>query len=44
MMIFEADSETDVYALLAADPYSARRLFESVDVKPWRQGVGQPLA
>ena len=43
MIVFEADSEADVQALLAADPYSIAGLFESVDVKPWRQGVGQSL-
>ncbi len=43
MIVFEADSEADVQALLARDPYSIAGLFESVDVKPWRQGVGQSL-
>ena len=44
MIVFEADSEADVLAILAGDPYSSAGLFESVSVKPWRQGVGQSLA
>ncbi len=44
MIIFEAESEADIHALLAADPYSVTGLFESANVKPWRQGVGQSLA
>jgi uncharacterized protein len=43
MIIFEADSEAEVLALLSKDPFSLAEVFESVSVKPWRQGVGQPL-
>ena len=44
MIIFEGESEDDILALLAEDPYPLAGLFESVSVKPWRQGVGQSLA
>jgi uncharacterized protein YciI len=44
MIIFEGESEDDILALLATDPYSMAGLFESVSVKPWRQAVGQALA
>jgi uncharacterized protein len=44
MIIFEGESEDDILALLAKDPYSMAGLFESVSVKPWRQAVGQALA
>jgi len=44
MIVFEAESEADVLAILAKDPYSSAELFESVSVKPWRPAVGQSLA
>jgi uncharacterized protein len=44
MLIFEGESEADIRAILARDPYALAGLFESVAVKPWRQAVGQPLA
>ena len=44
MLILEADSEADILAILAEDPYKRAGLFESVTVKPWRQAVGHPLA
>jgi uncharacterized protein YciI len=44
MIIFEGESEDDILALLAKDPYALAGLFESVSVKPWRQAVGQTLA
>ena len=43
MVIFEAESEDEVLALRARDPYSSVGLFESVSVRPWRPGVGQSL-
>ena len=43
MIIFEADSEAEVLALLSKDPFSLAGVFESTSVKPWRQGVGQSL-
>ncbi|MBV8473266.1 MAG: YciI family protein [Hyphomicrobiales bacterium] len=44
LLIFEAVDEAEVRALLADDPYAKAQLFASVDVKPWRQAVGLPLA
>lgn len=43
MIIFQGESENDVLALLAEDPYAKAGLFESVTVKPWRPAVGQTL-
>jgi uncharacterized protein YciI len=42
-IILEAESEDEVLALLAKDPYSLVVLFESASVRPWRPGVGQSL-
>ncbi|MBV8103014.1 MAG: YciI family protein [Hyphomicrobiales bacterium] len=44
MIIFEGESDDDILALLAKDPYSMADLFESVSVKPWRPAVGQTFA
>jgi uncharacterized protein len=44
MIIFEGESEDDILALLAKDPYSSAGLFESVSVKPWRPAVGEAFA
>lgn len=44
LLIFEASDEAEVAALLAEDPYAKAHLFASVDIKPWRQAVGVPLA
>ena len=44
MLIFEGESEADIRAILAEDPYAIAGLFESVTVKPWRQAVGVTLA
>ena len=44
LLIFEAADEAEVAALLAEDPYAKAQLFASVDIKPWRQAVGLPLA
>lgn len=44
VLIFEGESEIDIRALLAKDPYALAGLFESVTVKPWRQAVGRPLS
>jgi uncharacterized protein len=43
MIIFEAGSEADVHVLMAQDPYVVAELFENVNVRPWRQGVGRLL-
>ena len=44
MLIFEGESEADIRAILAKDPYALAGLFDSVTIKPWRQAVGQILA
>jgi hypothetical protein len=44
LIVFEAADEAEVAALLADDPYAKAQLFADVDVKPWRQAVGAPLA
>ncbi len=44
LIVFEAADEAEVAALLANDPYAKAQLFADVDVKPWRQAVGAPLA
>jgi uncharacterized protein YciI len=43
MLIFEAETRADVDLYVAGDPFAKAGLFASIDVKPWRQGVGQPL-
>ena len=43
MVIFEGESEAEIRALLAKDPYARADLFERVEVTPWRPAVGQPL-
>ncbi len=35
--------EDEILALVADDPYSLAGQYESVSVKPWRQGVGHSL-
>ena len=43
MLVFEGESEGDIHALAADDPFSLAGLFESVSVKLWRQGIGPNL-
>jgi len=43
MLILEGENEDEIQALLAKDPYKLADLFERVEVRPWRQAVGQPL-
>jgi uncharacterized protein len=44
MLILEGENDAEISALLAKDPYALAGLFAHVDVKPWRQAVGAPLA
>ena len=44
MLILEGETEAEIAALLAQDPYAKAGLFASVEIKPWRQAVGAPLA
>lgn len=40
LLIVEADDAAGAKALADADPYAKAGLFASVEVKPWRLGVG----
>ena len=44
LLLLEAETEAEVREWLAADPYAHVGLFASVEVRPWRQAVGIPLA
>ncbi len=44
MLIFEGESQIEIWSILAEDPYQRAGLFDTVTVKPWRQAVGQTLA
>ena len=41
MLILEAPDLTAVQAFSQADPYVAAGLFERVEIRPWRVGIGQ---
>jgi uncharacterized protein YciI len=43
LLIFDCEDQAEVEAMLAQDPYAVAGLFETIDVKPWRQAVGVPL-
>jgi uncharacterized protein YciI len=43
MLVFEGESEGDILALAADDPFSLAGLFESASVKLRRQGIGPNL-
>jgi uncharacterized protein len=43
LLILQAETEAEIEAMLAQDPYALAGLFAHVDVKPWRQAVGVPL-
>ncbi|MFI5016190.1 MAG: YciI family protein [Hyphomicrobiales bacterium] len=43
LLILEGESDEEIASLLADDPYAKAGLFESVDIKPWRQAIGVPL-
>ena len=40
LLIIEADDKAAVQALADNDPYTAAGVFESVEIHPWRVGVG----
>lgn len=42
MLVVEAASLADVQAFMAADPYSKAGLFETVEIRPWKWGMGAP--
>jgi hypothetical protein len=44
MLVIEADSIEAVRAFLADDPYCREGLFASMEIRPWRWGIGLPEA
>lgn len=44
LLIVDATDRKAVDAILAQDHYRKTGLFESVDVRPWRWVVGEPVA
>jgi len=44
MLVIEAESLEAVKAFLAADPYSKAGLFETLEVRPWKWGLGAPAS
>ena len=43
LLIFDVDSKEEVEAFSAGDPYAKAGLFESVDIRPFKQSIGNPL-
>ncbi|MGH9172934.1 MAG: YciI family protein [Vicinamibacterales bacterium] len=37
LIIYEADNQADAEALIEADPFRAAGVFQSYDIRPWRQ-------
>lgn len=37
LIIYEADSQSDAEALIEADPFRETGVFQSWEIKPWRQ-------
>jgi hypothetical protein len=44
MLIVEAPNRTAADAILAEDPYRKAELFASIQVRPWRWVLGEPVA
>ena len=44
LLVVRAASIDDVRQFVAADPYSLAGLFERVEIRAWRWGLGQPAA
>ncbi|WP_207100257.1 YciI family protein [Paracoccus shandongensis] len=42
LLVFAADSRSDVEAFMARDPYAQAGLFESVEIMPWLWNRGNP--
>jgi uncharacterized protein YciI len=42
LLVVEAGSIEEVCAFLADDPYVQAGLFEALEVRPWRCGIGDP--
>ena len=43
LLIIEAENKKAVETLLARDPYQEAKLFQSVDIRPWRWVIGSPV-
>ena len=43
LLIFDVASKAEVEAFAAGDPYGKAGLFESVDIRPFKQSLGTPL-
>jgi len=42
LLLVAADSQADVEAFLAADPYGRAGLFQSVIIRQWKWTIGRP--
>ncbi len=42
LLVFEAVDRAAVDSFIAADPYNRADLFETVEIIPWRWGLGRP--
>ena len=43
LLVVRADSIEAVQRFLADDPYALAQVYASVEVRPWRWGLGQPV-
>jgi uncharacterized protein YciI len=43
LLIVEAENKKAVETILARDPYQEAKLFQSVDIRPWRWVIGAPV-
>lgn len=43
LLIVEAEDRKACEAILARDPYQAAKLFQSVEIRPWRWVIGAPV-
>ena len=42
LLVIEADDIAQVHAFVAGDPYVREAVYASVEVRPWRWGLGRP--
>jgi uncharacterized protein YciI len=42
LLVVEAASLSEIEAFFADDPYARAGLFERVEIRPWRWGLGNP--
>jgi len=43
LLVLRAPARADVERFMAADPYSAADVFERVEIRAWRWGLGAPV-